>query len=93
MATLQPGDLVLLQADTVDETVEFVRKYLVEHGTARQISLAEALATAPVAEPIGRESEPLLASACDTVGSLIGAETYVPGMKNRADCGHEPSLR
>ncbi len=81
LATLQPGDLVLLQADTVDETVEFVRKYLVEHGTARQISLAEALATAPVAEPIGRESEPLLASACDTVGSLIGAETYVPGMK------------
>ncbi len=45
LATLQPGDLVLLQADTIDETVDYVRNYLAAHETAREISLTEALAT------------------------------------------------
>jgi len=52
LATLQPGDLVLLQADTVDETVDYVRRYLAAHHTAREVSLPEALATAPSAAPV-----------------------------------------
>ncbi|HEY2826983.1 MAG TPA: cyanophycin synthetase, partial [Pirellulales bacterium] len=52
LATLQPGDLVLLQADTVDETVDFVRRYLADHTTAREVNLPEALATAPTATPV-----------------------------------------
>ncbi len=52
LSTLQPGDLVLLQADTIDETVDYVRRYLATHkATARQISLQEAITTAPVPTP------------------------------------------
>ena len=48
LAALQPGDLLLLQADTIDETVDYVRRYLAaNHGTSRQITLAEAINTAP----------------------------------------------
>ncbi len=49
LSTLQPGDLVLLQADTVDETIDYVRNYLAAHHTAREVTLREALATAPTA--------------------------------------------
>src|SRR5262249_53859816 len=35
LAMLRPGDLLLLQADTIDETVDYVRKYLTTHHTAR----------------------------------------------------------
>jgi cyanophycin synthetase len=53
LSTLQPGDLVLLQADTVDETVDYVRRYLATHkATARQVNLEEALTTAPAPMPI-----------------------------------------
>jgi cyanophycin synthetase len=63
LAALQPGDLLLLQADTIDETVDYVRKYLAaNHGSARQITLAEAMGTAaatngkavtlPILEPV-----------------------------------------
>jgi cyanophycin synthetase len=46
LATLRPGELLLLQADTVDETVAYVRQYLGTHHTARQVSLQQAIATA-----------------------------------------------
>jgi cyanophycin synthetase len=46
LAMLQPGDLLLLQADTIDETVDFVRQYLAAHHHAREVDLTEALATA-----------------------------------------------
>ncbi|HTQ40494.1 MAG TPA: cyanophycin synthetase [Pirellulales bacterium] len=52
LSTLQPGDLVLLQADTVDETVDYVRRYLAAHQSAREVNLPEALATAPLATPV-----------------------------------------
>ncbi len=42
LSALSPGDLVLLQADTVDETVDYVRRYLATHKTARQVCLCEA---------------------------------------------------
>lgn len=46
LARLRPGELLLLQADTVDETVAYVRDYLETHHTARQVSLQQAIATA-----------------------------------------------
>ncbi len=37
------GDLILLQADTVDETVEFVKKYMDRKRVGREIDLDEVL--------------------------------------------------
>jgi cyanophycin synthetase len=52
LSTLRPGDLLLLQADTIDETVDYVKRYLETHQTAREVSLPEALITAPTSLPI-----------------------------------------
>jgi cyanophycin synthetase len=43
LALVQPGELLLLQADTIDETVDFVQRYLVCRGAGREINLGEAL--------------------------------------------------
>jgi cyanophycin synthetase len=67
LAMLQPGDLLLLQADTIDETVDYVRKYLTTHHTAREITLAEALATAPL--PV-RAAVEVVAAAESAVASV-----------------------
>ena len=40
---VQPGDLLLVQADEVDETVDFINRYLAADPTSREIVLAEAL--------------------------------------------------
>ncbi len=37
------GDLVLIQADTIDETVEFVRNYMNSRGVGREVHLHEAI--------------------------------------------------
>ncbi len=40
----KPGDLLLLQADTIDETMEFIRKYLeAAKNSGREITIADAL--------------------------------------------------
>src|SRR5262249_26236821 len=52
LSTLRPGDLLLLQADTIDETVDYVKRYLQTNQTAREVSLPEALITAPTSLPI-----------------------------------------
>lgn len=44
LAAAGPGDLVLVQADTIDETVAFIRKYMATQGEGREIVLREALA-------------------------------------------------
>ena len=42
----RPGDLLLLQADTIDETVEFMRKYLAAaKESGREVTFADALAS------------------------------------------------
>ena len=38
-----PGDLLLVQADEVDETVDFIKRYLAADPTSREIVFAEAL--------------------------------------------------
>lgn len=40
----QPGELLVLQADVVDETVAFLKQYLQRQASGREIQLAEALA-------------------------------------------------
>ena len=41
LAMAQPGDLLLVQADTVDETIDFMRERLVQPQHAREIVLAD----------------------------------------------------
>jgi len=49
LASAQAGDLVLLQADTIDEAVEVVKRILASDASAREISFQEAtLSTEPV---------------------------------------------
>jgi cyanophycin synthetase len=40
---LRPGDLLLLQADVIEETVDFMRGYLKSHASSGEISLIDAL--------------------------------------------------
>lgn len=54
LRTAQPGELLVLQADVIDETVEFVKRYLGQHAPGREIQLSEALTPAsavPLMEP------------------------------------------
>ncbi|HXT59130.1 MAG TPA: cyanophycin synthetase [Pirellulales bacterium] len=47
LQTAQAGELLVIQADVVDETVEFVRKYLHERVSGREIDLRQAVEPAP----------------------------------------------
>ncbi|HEX3872369.1 MAG TPA: cyanophycin synthetase, partial [Pirellulales bacterium] len=46
---LRPGDLLLLQADVIDETVDYVKRYLDANRTGHELGVIEAL---PVAEVV-----------------------------------------
>jgi cyanophycin synthetase len=63
MSTVQPGDLLLLQADTVDETVEWIKNFVAQLAEKKQ---ATELVSEPVLEPIleiePNSAEPLAAS-------------------------------
>ena len=48
---MQPGDLVLLQADTIDGAVEVMKKYLAIDAAAREVNLKDAMKTS---QPTGR---------------------------------------
>jgi cyanophycin synthetase len=43
LRSAQAGELLLVQADVIDETVDFLRRYLAAGGVGREISLDEAL--------------------------------------------------
>ncbi len=43
LASVRPGELLMIQADTIDETVDYVRKYLAAHKDSHEISLLEAV--------------------------------------------------
>jgi cyanophycin synthetase len=51
LSTVRPGELLMIQADTIDETVDYVRRYLATHRDSHEISLIEAVD--------GRHSEPV----------------------------------
>src|SRR6185437_17087344 len=46
LATARPGELLLVQVDLVDETIELMRRHLASGTSCRQIDLREALAPA-----------------------------------------------
>ncbi|HEY2881573.1 MAG TPA: cyanophycin synthetase [Pirellulales bacterium] len=73
LGTLQPGDLLLLQADTIDETVDYVRQYLKANYTAREITLQEALATAPHTAPVPLEHNAERSTSGDTAAAVATA--------------------
>jgi cyanophycin synthetase len=58
----QPGELLVIQADEVDETVDFVRLYVERRVPGREIELNEALAAAgpPILPEPEREPEPVI---------------------------------
>ena len=41
--TVRPGELLMIQADTIDETVDYVRRYLASHRDSREIGLLDAV--------------------------------------------------
>jgi len=43
LKTAQPGDLVLIQADTIDETVDYLRAYLKSLAAADKTPLMESV--------------------------------------------------
>lgn len=43
LRTINPGDLLLVQADEVDETIDFIKRYLAADPTSREIVLMQAL--------------------------------------------------
>jgi len=47
---LAPGDLLLLQADVIDETVDFVRGYLEKNLVGREVGVIKAFHAIP--EPV-----------------------------------------
>ena len=50
LRTVRPGELLMIQADTIDETVAFLQHYLATHTDGREIDLREAIAVSrPVA--------------------------------------------
>ncbi len=61
LQALRPGELLLMQADVVDESVEFMRNYLAGTAEVREITFEEAVQLAEVAE--------LTAVGSDAVGS------------------------
>jgi len=84
LATVQPGDLLLLQADEIDVTVDYLKEYLAKHPEVQQVKLADAAPptiieiapTIPGAEviemlaesPPALETEPVLAAVQDCGG-------------------------
>jgi cyanophycin synthetase len=41
LASVRPGELLMIQADTIDETVDYVRRYLATHKDSHEISMLE----------------------------------------------------
>jgi cyanophycin synthetase len=46
---VRPGELLLIQADVIDETVEFIKRYVASRVPGREIDLAEAVEVSPAA--------------------------------------------
>jgi cyanophycin synthetase len=66
LGMLVPGDLLLLQADEVEETVKFLKQYLETHPTAREVSH-------PLAVDIPVPVAPAPASVAPTTATVANA--------------------
>jgi cyanophycin synthetase len=47
LQTVKPGELLLVQADEIDETVDFIKAFLAANVTSREIGLVQALEVSP----------------------------------------------
>jgi cyanophycin synthetase len=47
LQTVKPGELLLVQADEIDETVDFIKAYLAANASSREIGLVQALEVSP----------------------------------------------
>jgi len=77
LRSAQPGELLLVQADTIDETVDFVRRYLDSLRAPVAATTTEEAAQAvevAVAAPDGSETESEEALAAGEIGGSILAE-------------------
>jgi hypothetical protein len=53
LSMVQPGELLVIQADAIDESVTFIRNYLASRATGVEITLDDALgAAAPDVPPL-----------------------------------------
>jgi cyanophycin synthetase len=48
LSTVQPGELLLLQADEIDVTVDYLKGYLAAHPEVQQVKLPDAAPPAPI---------------------------------------------
>ena len=61
LQTAHPGELLVVQADVIEETVEFIKRYVQQRVPGREIDLLEAtgearLASSPSAEHAHRQT-------------------------------------
>jgi cyanophycin synthetase len=63
LATAQPGEVLLVQADEIDETVEFMRRYVAANPAVRELKLAAAQATAELVLPPTDNRDGMLAES------------------------------
>jgi len=54
LAAVRPGELLLIQADTVDESVDFMRSFVATSGKSREITFEEAVTLAQHGEAVLR---------------------------------------
>ena len=58
LQSAQPGELLVIQADEVDETVEFVKNYVQHRVPGREIDLQQAIEPAPAAGDASAAQKP-----------------------------------
>lgn len=51
LRNIRSGDLLVIQADMIDETMDFLNKFLAAHGTGREIELLDAIQARAAIEP------------------------------------------
>jgi hypothetical protein len=55
LTTVQPGELLLLQADEIDITVDYLKGYLAAHPDVQQVKLPDAAPPAPIEAVAGMD--------------------------------------
>src|SRR5262249_44547655 len=73
LASVQAGDLLVIQADVVDETVEFLERYLAGGDRGREISFQEAVVL----------GQPATASVAGGSVEFLGKDRLVPFASKR----------
>jgi len=71
---LKPGDLALIQADTIDSAVDYMRDHLVTQPMTREVTLKEVLAAEP---PVAGASRGMQVEPAPAVGSAAPVENQV----------------